>query len=368
MQHFGIVSPWKLRSDPRSQPTGGNPGGGLIKSSPTSIRNSDWLLGVEGDATIAAASNIPRIIAIGGGKGGVGKSFLSANLAAKLGGAGKKVVLVDFDLGGANLHTYFGMGVPKRCLADFGVADKWDLRDVLIPTPSNRVALVAGGRSEMWSDEPSSQFMDHLWRSLIAARQEFGADVIVLDLGAGVHRHTVDFFMRAHVGLVAVLPEPTSIENTYAFLKAGFMQLTEVVGRNSGRMTDGAALLRLISEGDGTASGQGSHLAKLRKFGESHPEFADLMMCALRGRWLGIVLNQSRSLKDVEIGKAMENICSSYFGYRANFLGHLNYDEVAWKALRNQRLLVTDFPHSQIAKKLSEMTSKIFELFDAVRD
>lgn len=212
-------------------------------------------------------------------------------------------------------------------------------------------------------------FMDRLWHLLVSSRQDFGADVVVLDLGAGVHRHTIDFFMRAHVGLVTVLPEPTSIENAYGFLKAGFLQLAEVVGKNSGLVNDASEFLRLMREGDGSASSKlDSNLVKLTKFSATHPEFGQLMLRAIKGRWLGIVLNQSRSLKDVEIGKAMENICSTYFGYRSNFLGHLNYDEVAWKALRNQRLLVTDFPHSQIAKKLTEIVGRLFELFESVKD
>ena len=60
-----------------------------------------------------------RILSVGGGKGGIGKSLISANLAIALARRGKRVVLVDADLGGANLHTTLGLDLPRRTLSDF---------------------------------------------------------------------------------------------------------------------------------------------------------------------------------------------------------------------------------------------------------
>ena len=66
-----------------------------------------------------ARSAGPRLLAVGGGKGGVGKTFVTANLATSLARLGQRVVVVDMDLEGANLHTCLGVPSPQRSLADF---------------------------------------------------------------------------------------------------------------------------------------------------------------------------------------------------------------------------------------------------------
>src|SRR6476620_6664089 len=76
-----------------------------------------------------------RVIAVGGGKGGIGKSLGSANLGSALAKRGAKVVLVALDLGGANLHTCLGVGQPKVTLSDFIDRKVQNLEDVLVPTP-----------------------------------------------------------------------------------------------------------------------------------------------------------------------------------------------------------------------------------------
>jgi flagellar biosynthesis protein FlhG len=71
---------------------------------------------------------------------------------------------------------------------------------------------------------------------------------------------------------------------------------------------------------------------------------------------MGILINQTRSQADADIGKAMEIAAQRYFGFTSQLLGHLNYDEAAWKALRNKRLLLQDFPQALISKKLGDAT------------
>ena len=63
-----------------------------------------------------------------------------------------------------------------------------------------------------------------------------------------------------------------------------------------------------------------------------------------------------RSQKDIDVGKSMELIAERYFGFNCRSCGYLNYDEAAWKSLRNRRLLVVDFPHSVLSKRFSELS------------
>ena len=87
----------------------------------------------------------PQIIPVAGGKGGTGKSTLTANLGVGLALLGHKVVLVDCDLGGADLHLFFDQIAPPRSLASFINKEYDQLADVLLPTPNQNLRLVCGG-------------------------------------------------------------------------------------------------------------------------------------------------------------------------------------------------------------------------------
>ena len=192
------------------------------RTSPFIVENfSKWRLGLSVVPEIENPHDIPAILSVGGGKGGVGKSIISANISALLGKLGFRVLVIDLDIGCSNLHTNFGVSQPKKTLADFILRDDCSFREVILPAPVQGVAFVAGGREEEWGERLDGpvDYLDKLWEAIFSARLDFNVDFVVLDLGAGTHRHTMEFFTGAHLGIVTVLPEPTSIENAYVFLK-----------------------------------------------------------------------------------------------------------------------------------------------------
>lgn len=325
-------------------------------------KRDQWIAGLPAHVSFAAPEDTATFIAIGGGKGGVGKSVVSANVSAKLGSAGLKVLLIDLDIGSANLHTYFGLGLPQKTLADVIIHEHAELKDIIVETPADGVILAPGGRDESWSelvDFGAGAFVQ-LWDAILNAKQRFGVDFVILDLGAGIHRHTIDFFSAAHLGIVAVLPEPTSIENAYSFLKATLWRIIENAGMQCNQC--GAAdYIKSILFGDASSSAtrNSSYAAKLKFLHKTYPELVNHIFEALSGRQIGFVVNQIRSQKDIDIGQSMGTISGSYFGFSTLPLGYLNYDDAAWKSLRNRRLLVLDFPHSILSRRLNEVTARI---------
>ncbi len=156
-----------------------------------------------------------KIIAVGGGKGGIGKTVVSASLAIALAEAQKEVVVIDGDLGGANLHAVFGIYLPRLTLYDFYSRKVNRLSDLVLDTPIPGVRVICGA--------PGTPGMANIryWEKLKTLRHlnYLDADFVIVDLGAGMSYNEIDFFNSADIGIVVASPEPTSIHECYNFIK-----------------------------------------------------------------------------------------------------------------------------------------------------
>jgi flagellar biosynthesis protein FlhG len=269
-----------------------------------------------------------QIIAIGGGKGGVGKSFLASNLGVLLAKSGKRAVLFDADLGGANLHTCLGLPTPELTLSDFVSQTQLRIDDVMLRTAQENLFLISGAQDVLSIANPKySQKV-----RLLKAIQSLDASFIVLDLGAGTSTNTLDFFLLADKGVLVVMPEPTSIENAYRFIKSALYRrlraatadsrIRAVIEKAMDRKNDlgvrsPVELIEYVTRQDARA---GSEL--------------EAALLQFRPR---IVVNQVRSLSDIRIGYAMQNACLKFFGIRVDFLGYLENDEQVWQSIRKRQ-------------------------------
>ena len=161
-----------------------------------------------------------QIIPIASGKGGVGKSLLSANLAIALGQQGKKVVLADLDLGASNLHLVVGQRPGKASLGSW-FTEKNDFREIIQPTDYQNVSFIAGD-----SQIPDLTSLKHLQKvKLIRNLKNIDADYIILDLGAGTHQFILDMFLLSPQGIIVSAPAVTATLNGYLFLKNAVFRL-----------------------------------------------------------------------------------------------------------------------------------------------
>jgi len=173
---------------------------------------------VAGESGRAELRGPARLIPFGGGKGGVGKTFVAANIAATLARAGHRVVAVDGDLEGANLHTALGVRRPRSSVAEYVAQREEDVHKLLEDTSIENLRLIAATRPNLANPQPN-----HARRvSFIRALRGISADFVLLDLGAGTDAAVMDYFMVCDDGIVVVAPEPTSVENAYAFMRAAF--------------------------------------------------------------------------------------------------------------------------------------------------
>ena len=159
----------------------------------------------------------PTIIPIAGGKGGVGKSLIAANLAIVLARLGHKTIGIDLDLGAANLHSCLGLsgGTPPGMARFLRSADRAPLDSYLARTPHRNLHLLAGDEGNPFL----AQLNVAQQRRLVQQIRALPAEYVILDLGAGSSFSTLDFFRIAHKGLLVTTPEITSLQNLMNFLK-----------------------------------------------------------------------------------------------------------------------------------------------------
>ena len=164
--------------------------------------------------------SLQNIVAIGGGKGGVGKTIITANLGLALANAGYKVILVDADLGSANLHSFVGIIEVNTSLEDFVEKKKKDINEVIIKTKYNNLSIICGAFNIVGIANPAYQQK----LKIIRALNKIEFDYLIVDLGAGVSYSVLDFFNMANEKIIIVTPQFTSLQNSYSFLKNAFFR------------------------------------------------------------------------------------------------------------------------------------------------
>ena len=156
-----------------------------------------------------------RVITVASGKGGVGKTSVSINLAIQFRLQGKSVIIFDADFGLANIEVMFG-AIPKYSLADLVFRGK-ELKDIIAKGPMD-IGFVSGGSGitgfgDMTKDQIT--YLVHKIREL-----ENMADVVIIDTGAGISSAVLDFVVASNEVLLITTPEPTSITDSYSLLKS----------------------------------------------------------------------------------------------------------------------------------------------------
>lgn len=294
-----------------------------------------------------------KIWAVGGGKGGVGKSLVSANVAICLALMGNKVVAVDLDLGGANLHTCLGLPIPQVTLSDYVSKKITNFEDLLVPTPINNLKIISGAQDELGMANLKHMHKNQIIRKL----GDIDADYILFDLGAGTAFNTIDFFITADKGILVVLPEPTSIENTYRFIKSVFYRRL--------KMVEGVAEIEhLINESMNAkvTSGASSSPADLiKKISEINPEVGLRAKAEMAQFRPNLIINQVRSQADIDIGYSIQSICRRYFGIEMTFPGYLDYDQSVWQSVRKRKPLLIEYPNSKLVNNFDRIVHRLIE-------
>ncbi|HRI18464.1 MAG TPA: MinD/ParA family protein [Burkholderiaceae bacterium] len=192
-------------------------------------------------ASTAPPGRRARVLAVTSGKGGVGKTFMSANLAAALAQRGERVLVLDADLGLANLDVVLNL-YPKTTLHDV-FTDKATLDDAIVPAPGGFSVLLAGSGMVEYS-RLTPELRARLQDTIATLLPRF--DRILLDTGAGISDVVLFSVSLADEVLLVVTPEPTSMTDAYATIKVLSSQqrrgLIRLVVNQTGRLGEARAI------------------------------------------------------------------------------------------------------------------------------
>jgi len=240
----------------------------------------------------------PYIASITSGKGGVGKTFLSVNLATTLARAGKKVLVVDCDLGLANIDIMLGIN-PQHTLQEV-IFGAMEIKDIVVPTKGgfDLVPSVSGVREMA---QPLFEKIEMI-KSVILSFREY--DIILLDTGAGISEVVLQFNLLATKNIVIINRELTCLTDAYAMIKVMF----QVFGREAFSVVVNAAT------DENEANRLFSHL---------------------------------------------DGICKKFLGFSLHYLGYILQDDIVPISIMKQRIAVISMPHSPIVRNFLQIAKTV---------
>lgn len=248
-----------------------------------------------------SSSNPIKVIAVTGGKGGVGKTNVSVNLSIALAELRRRVVLMDADLGLANVDVLLGLEV-KRSIADV-LDGTHSLRDVLINGPGGiKIVPATSGVQQL------TQLSPHEHAALVHSFSEISdqLDVLIVDTAAGISDMVVNFVKASQEAIVVVCDEPSSI-------------------------TDAYALMKLLNKEHGV----------------------------FRFR---VIANMTRSAQEGrQLFEKLNAVCNRFLDASLQYLGHVPFDENVRKAVQARKPILEIMPRSKAAVALRELAQKVDE-------
>lgn len=288
-----------------------------------------------------------EIIAVASGKGGVGKSFFSSNMSMSLKMAGNDTLLVDADLGGANLHDFVGLKVPGKGLYEF-LKEKSDLNGVIARSPAG-VDFV-GGSSDVLGMAHITNFEK---LKVLNRLKKLDYKYIILDLGAGTSFNMIDFFNFADKKIVIINSEPTSLENSYGFLKVALYRKIELFLRRDTRYGEICNKLRSKSMNYPNIE---SIMVSLN---EIEPAVIKNIRQMVDEYKVGSVLNMVRTRKELNVFYGFENVTKKYLGINIEKLGFMPYDINVSESIKLMKPYYINNVKSDVAKCIDDIRSHI---------
>ena len=290
------------------------------------------------------------IISIASGKGGVGKSVVSANLALLLAERGKRVVLADLDVGGADSHILFGLLNPPLTLTDFLNRRVPKLADVAQPLSVHSNLRIIPGTGDTLATANMSYSKK---KRLIKNFQELETDIIVADIGAGTSYHALDFFLMADHHVAVATPDPTSVLDLYRFIKLAAIRrvLSSFLARD--------AMAEALSDRDFSSVEEVLDVA-----GKTDEAGRGIAESTLRTFQPALILNRIAGRSRVNVLQ-LRKLLKEYVGGDLQLLGEIPEDPAMERAVRSYLPVTEREPAAPASVALAQIADTLLQTIQA---
>ncbi len=290
-----------------------------------------------------------RIWAVGGGKGGTGKSFISTCLGIHLASLGRDAVLIDVDLGAPNLHTILGIQNEQADLGDFLTNKISSLEEVAYETPYDGLRLVRGTENILFVANLNHYKKIRLLRHI----KGLSAQDIILDIGTGSSFNSLDFFLTANPGILVVTPEPTAVENTYLFLKSCIMRVLKLY-------TDHYKMQELYKRiQERMEKNSRSLYGVFEALLSSEKAFEAILYRALRNFRPCLIMNKARDERDNLLGRAISDVVRKYLLIDLHYAGIVPFDARIDTSLLNMEPFLVHHPDSTVGAAVRQIAGEL---------
>ncbi|RPI03313.1 MAG: DUF4339 domain-containing protein [Calditrichaeota bacterium] len=289
------------------------------------------------------------VFAVGGGKGGVGKTVLTASLGIGLAAHDYDVVIVDADFGGANLHTCMGILEPDYTFYHFYSLQRESLEDICLETPVKNLRMISGACGTLGIANPRF----HQKLRFINQLKHLNADYILLDLGAGSSYNVIDFFLAAEHGILVTTPEPMAIQETFNFLKMAVMRK---LMRDLRKNTSAVAILEqhMYAEPGKMHFTMDDVINDVRQIDEIAAFSIETFLSSYHPR---LILNMVHSNKEIQEGDSFKTAAHDLLSVDVEYIGFIEYDENVRKSVKELKPFVIENPKSKASKSLAKLVT-----------
>jgi flagellar biosynthesis protein FlhG len=296
-----------------------------------------------------------RIIPVASGKGGVGKSLVSANLGVAFAQAGQKVVVADLDLGASNLHLVLGHRTPQEGLGHFLNDIKSDFSRVIADTDIPGLRFIPGdGEIPGMANLRASQ-RNALVKNLLSLKSE--ADILILDLGAGTHQSILDFFLLSTRGIIVSAPTVTAILNAYVFLKNAVFRLMYSVFKKG---TPSGIYLEQMRK-DVSGKNRQYIPQMLKEIEHMDPKAYERFKSNQDNFHPRLIMNMIEDPADADVAMKIRRSCEAYLGLGIEHLGVLYRDSLQDTALSSRLPILLYKPQSVLSQGIYRLAEKILQ-------
>jgi len=291
-----------------------------------------------------------KVWAVAWGKGGTGKSVISANLGIALASLGYRIILVDADLGAPNLHTCLNIKRPSFTLNDFLTNKVPDLKSILLDTPNSNLKLISGGIELLGLANIHYQRKMKLIRHL----DKLGAEFIIVDLGGGTTYNTLDFFNLSNEGILVCNPEPNARVDAYSFLKNVVWRKLSAFTRNNG------VLREVVNRTNYLQENRIFEVSKLLELVKNEDENCYQMMEKILNDFKPkLIMNKVRRRSQIDEGKQLVILTEEFLKIKLEYLGYVEIDQHVIDSTERMMPFILEYPKCEASKNIFQIIKNL---------